>query len=191
MFRLLHQIDGDAAGAIRGSEQITNPDLRETCLIKSLFEESIASSQLEGAATTREVAREMLRQRRSPKDRSEQMIYNNYDAMRFVRQLGSEPLTVEAILELQRILTSDTLDDPGAAGRLRKSDEIIHVVDPFTGDGLHMAGLAELRLLDKGKVGRAFVFTAPRELHERIQQASGVVGRYGSPKPAPRLARRR
>ncbi len=138
VFRLLHQIDRDAAGAIRGSEQIANPDTRETYLIKSLFEESITSSQLEGAATTREVAREMLRQRRSPKDRSERMIYNNYDAMRFIRQLGSEPLTVEAILELQRILTSDTLDDPGAAGRLRKSDEVIHVVDPFTGDVLHI-----------------------------------------------------
>ena len=138
VFRLLHQIDRDAAGAIRGSEQITNPDTRETYLIKSLFEESITSSQLEGATTTREVARDMLRQRRSPKDRSEQMIYNNYDAMRFVRQLGSEPLTVEAIIELQRILTSDTLDDPGAAGRLRKSDEVIHVVDQFTGDVLHI-----------------------------------------------------
>ena len=33
VFRLLHQIDRDAAGAIRGSEQITNPDTRETYLI--------------------------------------------------------------------------------------------------------------------------------------------------------------
>ncbi len=138
IWRMLHQIDRDAAGAIKGSEQITSPDTRETYLMKSLFEEAITSSQLEGAATTREVAREMLRQRRSPRNRSEQMIYNNYDAMRFIRQLGSEPLTVEAILELQRILTSDTLDDPGAAGRLRKSDEVIHVVDQFTGDVLHI-----------------------------------------------------
>ena len=138
VFRMLHQVDRDAAGAIKGSEQITNPDTRETYLLKSLFEEAITSSQLEGAATTREVARQMLRERRSPRDRSEQMIYNNYQAMQFIRQLGDEPLTIATILELQQILTRDTLDDLGAAGRLRKSDEIIHVVDPYSGEILHV-----------------------------------------------------
>lgn len=138
VFRMLHQVDRDAAGAIKGLEQITSPDTRETYLLKSLFDEAITSSQLEGAATTREVAREMLRVRRSPRDRSEQMIYNNYQAMQFIRQLDDEPLTIGMILELQQILTHDTLDDPGAAGRLRKSDEIIHVADPNTGEILHV-----------------------------------------------------
>ena len=138
VLRKLHQIDRDAGGATKGPEQIASPDTRETYLVKSLFEEAITSSQLEGAATTREVAREMLRQRRSPKDRSEQMIYNNYLAMQFIRELGPGPLTVGTILELQRIVTLDTLDDPAAAGRLRKSGETIHVVDPYSGKVLHI-----------------------------------------------------
>ena len=143
VFRLLHQIDTDAAGAIRGPEQLTNPDTRETYLIKSLFEESITSSQLEGAATTREVARDMLRQRRLPKDRSEQMIYNNYVAMQFIRDFGSTDLTTGTILELQRLLTQDTLDDQDAAGRFRKSTELIQVVDQTSGDVLHVPPKAE------------------------------------------------
>lgn len=138
ILRTLHQVDRDAAGAIKGTEQVTNRDTRETYLLKSLFDEAITSSQLEGAATTREVAQEMLRRRRSPQNRSEQMIYNNYEAMQFIRGLGKEPLTIPMVLEVQRIVTRNTLDDPSAAGRLRREDELIHVVDPYGGEVLHV-----------------------------------------------------
>lgn len=149
VLRALHEVDRDAAGAIQGTEQITSPETRDTYLLKSLFEEAITSSQLEGAATTREVAKEMLRKRRSPTNRSEQMIYNNYEAMQFIGRLGDEPLTVETIKELQKILTTDTLDDASAAGRFRRPDEIIHVVEPLRGEVLHLppdAGELEERM---------------------------------------------
>jgi Fic family protein len=136
--RLLHRVDRDAGGAIKGSDQITSPHTRDTYILKSLIEEAITSSQLEGAATTREVAKEMLREGRQPLDRSERMIYNNYLAMQFIRDLGKQPLTRSIILELQRVLTDQTLDDPGAAGRLRRADEPIHVVDPVDGKTLHL-----------------------------------------------------
>lgn len=136
VLRLLHQIDREAGGAIRGTGLAINPRTRDTYLIRSLFEESITSSQLEGAATTREVAKEMLREGRRPRDRSEQMIYNNFQALQFIRTLGDSPLTESIILELQKILTEDTLDDPGAAGRLRSETEPVHVVDE-KGEILH------------------------------------------------------
>jgi Fic family protein len=139
---MLHLIDRDASGSIRTSEQVTNPQTRDTYLIKSLVEEAITSSQLEGASTTRQVAKDMLRAGREPTDRSERMILNNYRAMHFVRELLHEDLTPDMVLELQRILTDGTLDNPDAAGRTRALDEPIHVTDEI-GTILHVPPNAE------------------------------------------------
>jgi hypothetical protein len=76
IFRDLHWIDQNAAGRIGMDKPVANPHTRDTYLVSSLIEESINSSQLEGASTTRNIAKEMLRQGRKPKDRSEQMIFN-------------------------------------------------------------------------------------------------------------------
>lgn len=125
----LHHIDRDASGQIRLEAPIVNPETRDTYLVRSLVEEAITSSQLEGAATTRQVAKEMLRQGRRPRDKDEQMIANNFQAMRSISERIREPLTPEMILGLHRVLTQDTLDDPSAAGRLRRPGEPIRVVD--------------------------------------------------------------
>lgn len=92
-------------------------------LVNSLMEEAIRSSQLEGAITSRRVAKEMLRSGRAPKDHGERMIANNYRALQFVRDDLSGDLTPEAVLELHRIVTEGTLDNPDAAGRLQRPDE--------------------------------------------------------------------
>lgn len=122
--RLLHQIDIHGGGEIRASEQVANPVTRDMYLINSLIEESITSSQLEGAATTKKVAKEMIRQNRKPLDRSERMILNNYHAMEFIREIATEDLSPEIILRLHKILTEGTLDNPEAAGHLRTTDDI-------------------------------------------------------------------
>ena len=134
---MLHAVDRDASGNIRASDQVTSPATRDTYLFKSLVEEAITSSQLEGASTTRKVAKAMIQEGREPRNRSERMIYNNYQAMLFVRRVMDEPLTPGMVLELQRTLTEGTLDDPDAAGRLRLPGEDIHVSDE-TGTVLHV-----------------------------------------------------
>lgn len=131
--RMLHFIDKNASGAIQVEEVVTDPTARDTYLVKSLIEEAITSSQLEGASTTRAAAKDMLQRGRKPRDRSEQMIYNNYQAMQFIRSVKTAALTPSVILELHRILTYKTLDDPSAAGRLRRADEGIVVADAFGG----------------------------------------------------------
>lgn len=135
--RMLSEIDRNATGAIRGSDQITSPHLRDTYIIKSLMEEAITSSQLEGASTTQEVAKEMIQSGRQPRDVSERMIFNNYHAMIFIRQIKDRPLTPSIVFELHRILTEGTLDDPSAAGRFRREDERVEVVDQM-GTVLHV-----------------------------------------------------
>jgi Fic family protein len=112
------------------------------------LEEAIRSSQLEGAATTRPVAKEMIRSGRRPKDRSEQMILNNFRTMQHIHQLKDEALTPDRVFELHRMVTEDALDDPSAAGRLRHADEKVHITD-FYNEVFHVpppAGQLEGRL---------------------------------------------
>ena len=135
--RMLHEIDRDASGTIQISEQVTNPQTRDTYLYSSLIEEAITSSQLEGAATTREVAKNMIKRGRQPRDRSERMIYNNYQALLFIRTVIDQPLTPKILFEIHRILVDGTLDDPDAAGRTRNANEPICVLDELDGTTLH------------------------------------------------------
>lgn len=132
----LHHMDRDAAGQIKSPTSSSIHENRERYLLHSLIEESITSSQLEGASTTRKVAEAMLREKRQPRDRSETMIFNNYQAMEQLRHLKDEKITPEHILELHRAITKDTLDNPSDAGRLRKSDDV-NVVDNRDGKLLH------------------------------------------------------
>jgi Fic family protein len=132
---LLHGLDKDAAGQILVTEQVASSEMRDRYVINSLMEEAITSSQIEGAATTRVVAKEMLRTGRKPRDRSEQMIFNNYAAMQRIRELKGQ-LTAETVFELHHIVTRSALDDPTAAGRFRRPDERV-VVEDADGQVLH------------------------------------------------------
>jgi Fic family protein len=131
----LHHVDQDAAGEIRAPGQIT-PDRRNEYLVRSLIEEAITSSQLEGASTTRQVAVEMLREGRKPKDHSELMIFNNFRTMQSIQAFRNEPVTVERLLELHALIAEGTLPDPSMVGRFRSSDDV-RVVDTVDGAILH------------------------------------------------------
>jgi Fic family protein len=128
---LLHEIDLGAGGTIQMPEQITNPDTRDRYCVSSLIEEAITSSQLEGAVTTRRVAKEMIRSGRKPSDRSERMILNNFNTMRRLGELKRNHLTQELIFEIHRLITEDAMDDPSAAGRFRRDDERVVVGDMY------------------------------------------------------------
>ena len=138
----LHQIDLGAGGLVSIPEPITNPQTRDRYLISSLMEEAIASSQLEGALTTREVAKEMIRSGRKPRDNSEQMILNNYVTMQRIRALKASALSPELVFQVHRLVTEKTLDDPTAAGRFRRADEERVVGDDF-GEVYHTPPPAE------------------------------------------------
>lgn len=138
----LHYIDRGAGGLIGTLEPVTSPQSRDRYLIRSLIEESITSSQLEGAVTTREVAKQMLSSGRKPRDKSERMILNNYFTMQHIRKLRETALSPELVLAIQEMLGRDALDKPDAAGRLRRPDERIEVSD-FEGTVFHVPPPAE------------------------------------------------
>lgn len=136
IWKKLHDIDLAAGAVFNTPASLNNTQVRDNYLTQSFIEEAITSSQLEGASTTRKVAKEMLRTMRKPANKSEQMIYNNYQAMQFVREMKDQDLTIKIILELHHILTKKTLEDHHAAGELRKTNDI-HVVDNRDNTILH------------------------------------------------------
>ena len=138
----LHQIDLGAGGLVSIPEPITNPQTRDRYLVSSLMEEAITSSQLEGAVTTREVAKEMIRSGRKPRDNSEQMILNNYVTMQRIRSLKTSALSPEVVFQIHRLVTERTLDDSTAAGRFRRADEV-RVVGDDLGEVYHTPPAAE------------------------------------------------
>ena len=143
MLLCLHKIDMMAGGTVQMPAQVTNSSTRDQYLVSRLMEEAITSSQLEGAATTREVARDMLRSKSEPRNISERMILNNYLTMSELTNWRTQSLTPELVYEIHRHITMDTLDDPTAAGRLRRVDEPVEVIDEMTEEVLHTPPPAE------------------------------------------------
>ncbi|MFN3842375.1 MAG: Fic family protein [Rehaibacterium terrae] len=138
------RMDRLLGGQLALPETVRNEATRDQYLASSLMEEAIHSSLFEGAASTREVAKDMLRSARPPINRDERMILNNYRAMERIRELRQEPLSLELLLELHRILTDGTLDKPECAGRFQRPGEArIRVIDDRTNRVLHEPPPAE------------------------------------------------
>lgn len=134
----LHAIDFQSAGRAELPDRAVTPENRDRYILSSLIEEAITSSQLEGASTTRQVAADMLREGREPRDKDERMIVNNFRAMQAIRARRNEPLSIEMILDLHKQLTEETLDNPDAAGRFQiPEEERVAVSDNVTGRVAH------------------------------------------------------
>lgn len=140
--RLVHEVDRDASGRIELPEDVTNQSTRDRYVVSSLIEEAFRSSQLEGASTTRAVAKEMIRTKREPRTTSERMIFNNFIAMEWVREHKDDPLSADLVFELHSIITKDTLEIADGAGRFRRDEEQIAVFDVSEGEMVHEPPLA-------------------------------------------------
>jgi Fic family protein len=145
LLRSLHYIDQRCSGEVAMDEVVTTDrQARNRYLVNSLMEEAIRSSQLEGATTSRRVAKELLRSGREPQDRSERMILNNFRALQFMRDEMGDELTPDTVLELHRIITDGTLESPDAAGRLQQPGEgRVGVYDRDDGRRVHTPPPAE------------------------------------------------
>ena len=167
---LVHQIDQQVSGRIQTDEIVATVGSSDRYVVSSL-EEAITSSLLEGAATTRRVAKELLRTGRAPRDSDERMVLNNFQAMLRAEELAgtSEPLTPDHVLELHRIVTDGTLDDPSEAGRLQLPGEDRVFVE-WEGEIVHRpppahqlpTRLEQLCAFANGAVGEGFLHPVVR-----------------------------
>lgn len=131
----LSYIDTYCAGTLQGITYGKPTEAQKNHLIISgLSEEAIASSQLEGASTSRKVAKEMILSQRKPTTRDEQMIINNYRVMQRVQDLKDFDLSEDILLEIQKNITEQTLDDENDSGRFRNDHDSIVVSDRLTGE---------------------------------------------------------
>ncbi len=121
----LHIFDKDSAGNLEIEDGSLSMRGRERFIISSLMEEAIASSQLEGAVTTRKVAKEMLKQNRKPKTYGEKMIVNGYKTLKMILEMKSIKLTKECLLDIQKEITKGTLQNEKDEGRFRDNNEIV------------------------------------------------------------------
>jgi Fic family protein len=121
--RKLHYFDQQLAGNI--VSQTNALGLEEKYIISSLMEEAIASSMIEGAVTTRKIAKEMLKEKRKPRSKSEKMILNNYKAMELISLRKKEKLTPKFLLDIQKTVTSGTLDNKNEEGVFRDNNDIV------------------------------------------------------------------
>ncbi len=133
----LHRIDravgGGGPASLSQEGGVLGDEAHRTRLrIRTLMDEAAESSMIEGAATTRREAVEMLRQQRAPASVGERMVLNNHVAMQWIKRRLDRPLTPEMLLELQGLLTGGTLKDAGDSRRFRRADENVRVENPLT-----------------------------------------------------------
>lgn len=136
MQQICHELDMNFGGSW-GSNTLFPKESKKQYLVSSLMEEAISSSQMEGAATTRKVAKEMLRKKMAPKDKSQQMIYNNYQTIQFIVDNKNKPLTPELLLAVHVLMTEGTLENADDAGRFRNNDNVV-VANGITNEVVHI-----------------------------------------------------
>ncbi len=131
----LHKFDMNVGGQSDFRLDIS-PEEKKRYLIDSIMEEAIASSQIEGAVTTREKAKDMLLKNKNPRTKSEQMILNNFLTIKYIVENKNQTLNDESIFKIHKLITSQTLDNKKYEGRYRTNNKV-NVVDVVKGEIVH------------------------------------------------------
>lgn len=134
LWKSLHYLDFNFGAGIQKKELLDELD-KQKYLTNALMEESIYSSKIEGASTTRVKAKEMLRKNKTPKNKSEQMILNNYETIQYISGHKEEEISIEKLYEIHRLVTKKTLEED-QVGVFRENDEIL-VMNDLTGEIVH------------------------------------------------------
>lgn len=130
----LHYLDFNFGAGIQ-KEQLLNDIDKHRYLTNALMEESIFSSMIEGATTTRIKAKEMLRKGKKPSNKSEQMILNNYKTIQYISEHKDAEISSAKLFEIHRLVTENTLEEENI-GVFRNSNDVM-VMNQITGEIIH------------------------------------------------------
>ena len=104
-----------------------------------IIEEAISSSQIEWAQTTANIAKDIIIKNKEPKNKYETMIVNNYKTMLFIRnEINDAILSEQLLLDLQAMLTKNTLEDPQKCWRFRNDNDNIIIMNWVSWDVYHI-----------------------------------------------------
>lgn len=134
LLQKLHYLDFNFGAGIQKEQLLSDLD-KHQYLSNALMEESIFSSMIEGATTTRVKAKDMLRKGKKPSNKSEQMILNNYKTIQFISEHKNEEITIEKLFEIHKLVTENTLEDENC-GVFRTSNDVM-VMNQITGEIVH------------------------------------------------------
>lgn len=123
-YRALHEIERLSAKLSQVHTETTPAESRRYLVDSLMMEEAISSAQLEGAATTRQVAKDMLTSERPPRTDDEKMVLNNYRLMRSAKYEKDTALTLELICDFHRTATTDINESHVSPGQIRVRDDI-------------------------------------------------------------------
>jgi len=127
----LHKIDISSGGQIFASMDVISESNKQKFISRGIIEEAIASSQLEGAHTTRQAAKKMITEKKQPTNKDEQMILNNFNTiLKIDEDYKKQVLSESLIFELHRMITYKTVTKE-EQGRFRKNQDGIVVRGPI------------------------------------------------------------
>lgn len=129
--RNLHTIDQNTGEDFKFWDPDTDKRASARYMVSSLMEEAITSSQIEGAVATIKEAKKMLIEKRKPRNKSEQMVYNNYITMQSIKDLCKRDLDINLLLDLHRSITQGTLETVEEEGRFRTAEDDVNVVTSY------------------------------------------------------------
>lgn len=107
----------------------TSPQVQQSVILNALIDEAFNSSVIEGAFSTKRKTREMVEKNIAPKNKSEQMIINNYRALEFILENLDKPINEEMILSIYNIVIYNTLNEDYKVEKYR-DDEVL-VMDEY------------------------------------------------------------
>lgn len=124
----LHLIDSKGKDSLY---EAIRSEIKDELVLDSIIDEAWASNVIEGAFTTHKRAQELVRRNLTPKDKNDLMMKNNYLAMKYLLEHRDIDFSIDFLLEIHRMITQDTLDDPEYCGRLR--DDEVSILDKTGG----------------------------------------------------------
>lgn len=130
----LHYLDFNFGAGLQKEQLLSDLD-KHQYLSNALMEESIFSSMIEGATTTRVKAKDMLRKGKKPNNKSEQMILNNYKTIQYISENKNEEITIHKLFEIHKLVTENTLEEENC-GVFRNTNEVL-VMNQITGEIVH------------------------------------------------------
>ena len=102
----------DAVAAFARRDHLLTGAVFETMADEAVLDEAVYSSMIEGAFTSRKEASLFIHGNKEPKNKSEQMVRNNYDALTYVLEHLEEPVTEDIIIQIARIVTRSAAEVP-------------------------------------------------------------------------------
>ena len=130
----------DIESIIKQIDDIAMSDLVEhltkrISTLNVLIDESYYSSKIEGAFSTRRQAKEVIKTGQA-NNHSERMILNNYNALEFVIDHLNVPISKDGIVQLQQLITKDTLSPEDITDGYRTDK--VYVEDVITQEIVHV-----------------------------------------------------